>query len=104
LPSVPMLVLDAFSTYESTLYCFEAADICQNLIFDTALSHTFERIRMFATTFGAERVVFGSDTYSTVPGQPTSHLLQQILQSSLPDDAKELICGGNARRLFKLAP
>jgi predicted TIM-barrel fold metal-dependent hydrolase len=104
LPQVPMLVLDAFSTYESTLYCHEAADICPNLVFDTALSHTFERIRVFAEAFGAHRVLFGSDTYSTAPGQPTSHLLQQILQSSLPDESKALICGGNARRLFNLEP
>ena len=102
LPPTPMLVLDAFSTYESTLYCYEAADLCPGLVFDTALSYNFERIRVFADTFGPDRVVFGSDTYTPQPGQPTSHLLQQILRSSMKDEAKELICGGNARRLFGL--
>jgi predicted TIM-barrel fold metal-dependent hydrolase len=102
LPKVPMLILDAFSTYESTLYCNEAADLCPNFIFDTALAYTFERIRTFIDTFGPERVMFGSDTYSSDPGQPATHLLQQILKSSLSDESKELVCGGNAKRLFNL--
>ena len=102
LPRQPVLILDAFSTYESTLYCAEAADLCPNLVFDTALSYTFERIASFTREFGAERVLFGSDTYSVTPGQPSTHLLRHICASSLPDTAKELICGGNARRLFGL--
>ena len=100
--TAPVLVLDAFSTYESTLYCSEAADLCPNLVFDTALSYTFERIASFTREFGAERVLLGSDTYSVTPGQPSTHLLRQICASTLPDTAKERICGGNARRLFGL--
>lgn len=100
MPRVPMLILDAFATYESTHYCWEAAELCPNFLFDTALSYTFERIQSFVHDFGPERVVFGSDTYSPEPGQPTTHLLHHILQSSLSDDAKALICGGNAVELF----
>ena len=96
-----MLVLDAFATYESTMYCSEAADLCPNLIFDTALSFTFERIKTFVLNFGAERVMFGSDTYSVTPGQFSTHLLAQIRASSLPEESKALICGGNARRLVQ---
>jgi predicted TIM-barrel fold metal-dependent hydrolase len=100
MPPVPMIILDAFATYESTHYCWEAAELCPNFVFDTALAYTFERIQSFVDAFGPERVLFGSDTYSSEPGQPTTHLLRQILGSSLSDDAKSLICAGNAVRLL----
>ena len=52
--------------------------------------------------FGAERVVFGTDLYSYPVGKRISHLLPQIVASSLDVAAKEAILGGNARRILGL--
>ncbi|NQZ96565.1 MAG: amidohydrolase [Myxococcales bacterium] len=98
-----MLVLDAFGSYESTRQCSLVAELAPALLFDTSLSYNFDFIEQFAQRFGPERVVFGTDLYSVPVGRRISHLLPQILESDLGDDAKSLILGGNARRLFGLA-
>ena len=103
LPEIPMLVLDAFGSYESTRQCFFIAEIAPNLTFDTSLSYNFDFIEDFARQFGAERVAFGTDLYSPPVGRRISHLLPQILESALSKDEKALILGGNARKLFDLA-
>ncbi len=72
-------------------------------MFDTSLSYNFDFIEEFATTFGAERVVFGTDLYSHPVGRRISHLLPQIVESSLPHADKAAILGGTARRLFGLS-
>jgi predicted TIM-barrel fold metal-dependent hydrolase len=102
-PDVPMLVLDAFSTFEGTKEASSVAERCPNLRFDTSLSYNFDFIEAFARRFGAERVLFGTDLYSPPLGRRISHLLGQILESSLPHEDKAAILGGNARRLFALA-
>jgi predicted TIM-barrel fold metal-dependent hydrolase len=103
-PDTPMLVLDAFASYESTRHCFFAAEIAPNLLFDTSLSYNFDFIEQLAERFGPERVVFGTDLYSAPLGRRISHLLPQILESALPQEAIGLILGGNARRLFGIPP
>jgi predicted TIM-barrel fold metal-dependent hydrolase len=101
-PDVPMLVLDAFSSFEGTREAFTIAERCPNLLWDTSLSYNFDFLEQLARTFGAERVVFGTDLYSPPLGRRISHLLPQIVESSLTDDDKALVLGGNARRLFGL--
>jgi len=61
-----------------------------------------ELIDELAGVFGAQRVVFGTDLYSHPVGRRISHLLPQIVESSLSHDDKAAILGGNARRLFGL--
>jgi predicted TIM-barrel fold metal-dependent hydrolase len=97
---LPMLVLDAFSTFEGTKEVSVIADQCPSLLFDTSLSYNFDFIELFAQRFGAERVLFGTDLYSPPLGRRISHLLPQILESSLSDPDKAAILGGNARALF----
>jgi len=101
-PDVPMLVLDAFSTFEGTREAFVIAERCPNLLWDTSLSYNFDFLEQFAQQVGAERVVFGTDLYSPPLGRRISHLVPQILESSLSDDDKAKIFGGNARCLFGL--
>jgi predicted TIM-barrel fold metal-dependent hydrolase len=49
-------------------------------------------------------VVFGTDLYSPPLGRRISHLVPQILESSLSDGDKAAILGGNARHLFGVKP
>jgi uncharacterized protein len=51
---------------------------------------------MAARELGAERVLYGSD----VPGRSFASQLGKVLGADLPDDAKELILGGNLIRLL----
>ena len=95
-----MLVLDAFGSYEATRQCFHVAEVAPNVVFDTSLSYNFDFIEDFAKQLGDERVVFGTDLYSPPVGRRISHLLPQILECSLDDDAKARVLGGNARTLF----
>ena len=101
-PDTPMLILDAFSTFEGTREAFVIAERCPNLLWDTSLSYNFDFLEQFAHQHGAERVVFGTDLYSPPLGRRISHLVPQILESSLTDDDKSKILGHNARRLFGL--
>lgn len=95
-----IVALDAFGGFEATRQCFFVAEVAPNIVFDTSLSYNFDFIADFARRFGAERVVFGTDLYSYPVGQRISHLLAQIVASSLPDADKVAILGGNARRIF----
>jgi predicted TIM-barrel fold metal-dependent hydrolase len=103
LPDLTIVALDPFSGFEATRQCFHVADIAPNIVFDTSLSYNFDFIEDFANRFGAGRVVFGTDLYSYPVGRRISHLLQQIVESSLFHDDKAAILGGNARRLFGLS-
>ena len=102
IPDTPVLALDAFGSYEATRECFFIAEVAPNILFDTSLSYNFDFIEDFAKQFGAERVVFGTDLYSHPVGRRISHLLPQIVGSSLTDAQKKAILSGNARRLFRV--
>jgi predicted TIM-barrel fold metal-dependent hydrolase len=95
-----MIALDPFSGFEATRQCFHVAEIAPNVVFDTSLSYNFDFIEDFAKRFGAHRVVYGTDLYSYPVGRRISHVLPQIVESSLTDDEKAAILGGNARRIL----
>jgi predicted TIM-barrel fold metal-dependent hydrolase len=99
-PDLTIVALDPFSGFEATRQCFHVAEIASNVVFDTSLSYNFDFIEDFAKQFGADRVVFGTDLYSYPVGRRISHLLPQIVESSLPADDKAKILGGNARRIL----
>lgn len=100
IPETPVLALDAFGSFEATRECSFIAEVAPNILFDTSLSYNFDFIEDFARRFGVERVVFGTDLYSTPVGRRISHLLPQIKQSALSHEEKQMILAGNARRLF----
>ncbi len=100
LPDLTILALDAFGGYEATRECFFVADVAPNIVFDTSLSYNFDFIEEFAVRFGAARVVFGTDLYSHPVGRRISHLLPQIVDSSLSAADKAAILERNARQLL----
>jgi len=53
-------------------------------------------VEMAVRELGAERVVYGSD----VGGRSFASQLAKVLGADIPDSAKELVLGGNLRRLF----
>ena len=100
MPDITILALDAFGGFEATRQNFFVGEIAPNVVFDTSLSYNFDYIEDFANQFGSDRVVFGTDLYSHPVGRRISHLLPQIVESSLSHDDKAAILGGNAARLF----
>lgn len=53
-------------------------------------------VEMAVRELGPERVVYGSD----VGGRSFASQLSKVMSADIPDSAKELILGGNLRRLF----
>ncbi len=99
---VTMLVLDAFSGFDQSRQALSLAERRPNLLFDTSLALNFDLITPVITRYGYERIVYGSDTYSWPLGVRGSHILPQILESGLSDEAKTAILGGTLRKLLGL--
>lgn len=53
-------------------------------------------VEMAVRELGAERVVYGSD----VGGRSFASQLAKVMGANIPDSARELVLGGNLRRLF----
>ncbi len=102
LPTLTIVALDAFGSFEATRQCSHVADVAPNIVFDTSLSYNFDAIEEFIGRFGHERVVFGTDLYSHPVGRRISHLLPQIIESGLSEEAKTAVLGANARRLLNV--
>ena len=54
-------------------------------------------VEMAVRELGAERVIYGSDA----GGRSFASQLSKVMGARIPDSAKELILGGNLRRLLK---
>lgn len=63
-PDLPIIVLDAFGGYRHSIECFDAAERCPNLLFETSQAWNLHSVVEAIERFGAERVLFGSDIYS----------------------------------------
>jgi predicted TIM-barrel fold metal-dependent hydrolase len=100
-PDLTILVLDAFSGFESAREAVRVADRCPNLVFDTALAFDFHFIMPMVRQCGPSRLVYGSDLYSWPSGAYGGGGLSQILDSELDDEAKAAIVGGNFRRILE---
>jgi len=73
----------------------------QNVYFDTAASPFLYRPQIYqaaSALVGADRILFGSD----YPLLTQARLLREIDDTSLSDEEKQMITGGNAARLLNL--
>ncbi len=80
----------------------EVKQAMSNVYFDTAASPYLYSPQVYsqvAQLVGSDRILFGSD----YPLLAQNRLLEEIASSGLPDDAKDLILSGNARRLLDTA-
>ena len=109
LPDLQIVALEPFYTFDGLQQCFFIADVAPNVIFDTASCSVNELMIEFARQYGAERVAYGSQYYSQVrhPGQlretRATLVLRDLMTSErLSREEKQLILGGNARRVFGL--
>jgi predicted TIM-barrel fold metal-dependent hydrolase len=104
-PESTLLVLDGFSGLErSAKEVSIAAEAAPNLVFDTSLAYSFDFVERFVASYGAERVVFGTDMYSPPLAYRRSTVLDQLVDSGLDDQQTSLILSGNLRRILGLAP
>jgi predicted TIM-barrel fold metal-dependent hydrolase len=70
---------------------------CKNISAETAgFDPTSGVMEMAVRELGPERVVYGSD----VGGRSFASQLAKVMGANLPDPARELVLGGNLRRLF----
>jgi predicted TIM-barrel fold metal-dependent hydrolase len=79
----------------------EVRTALENVYFDTAASPFLCREEVFPQVLnlvGMDRVLFGSD----FPVMPASRLLAQIDSAGIPEESKQAVLSGNARRLLGL--
>jgi predicted TIM-barrel fold metal-dependent hydrolase len=77
----------------------EVRKALEDVYFDTAVSPFLYRpevYRLVRDLVGADRILFGSDYPVIAP----SRLLGEISESGLPEDDRDMILSGNARRLL----
>jgi uncharacterized protein len=99
---LPLLCLDSMTHAVQFEAALAAGERAPNLLIDTTSSVLGpEGVERCVTRLGAERLLFGTNLYSR---QQTAHMtgLDDVIAAKIGDDAKALILGGNARRVFGL--
>lgn len=103
-PDVTLVACDAFSGITQVSYMNAIAERCGNVLFDTAWSIPLTRpVETFARRFGPQRLLFGTDVYSSPDQYAHCHVLDELKASELSEEAISQIVWGNAARLFGLA-
>ena len=107
IPEVPVVALDAFTTSEKSWEALRVARQTPNLYFDTSVSSGLHFVLPVLNEVGPERIIFGTDQYSTItPPGPSSrrNIIDQLAATDrVGIEAKRAILGGNVRRLLDLA-
>ena len=96
-PKMPC-ILGHFGLSDLTWECFPAADLAPNVMVDTTANPIVPVLNDWLDTFGPERMLWGSD----FPFYDVEYERQKLAHLGRSDRDRELIAGGNAKRLFKL--
>lgn len=100
-PTVPMLMTHGGQINISGLGQFDAFEVLRrhpNVSIETSGVYRQDFLEDVARELGPERVLFGSNS----PRMDMRLEVERPRWANLPDDARELILAGNARRLFRL--
>ena len=95
---VPVILVGAH--YTNSIDDLAAAERWEHLYLETSRMAHFRAIETAVGALGPERVLFGTGA----PVRAIQSSLNAISQARISDDAKRAILGGNATRLFGLAP
>jgi predicted TIM-barrel fold metal-dependent hydrolase len=101
-PDTTIVVLDSLSGSEQARLAVILAEQTPNLVFDTSLAHHYMFVEAMIAAVGFERVVFGTDYYSMMPGPRHALVLDELVASPIPAEHKAAILAGNLRRVLKL--
>jgi predicted TIM-barrel fold metal-dependent hydrolase len=101
-PDVTFVACDAFSGPTQVRFIMQMAERCPRLLFDTAIAFPLMKpLEEFVRRHGAERLLFGTDLYTSPPTYHYPHVLKEIMDGpSLTDEHKRKIFCENAERLF----
>lgn len=106
IPDVPVVALDAFSSSERSWEAVRVAAKTPNIYFDTSMCVSMQFVVPLLEAFGPDRIVFGTDTYSSsIPNPPGAQRVipDQLLDADyLSTEDKRKILGGNIRELLSL--
>lgn len=100
-PDLTFVALDGFSAPDQAHWMTYLASKHPNIVFDTgvmvSVAHLVEN---FVAEIGAERLLLGTDFYSTPKLFNHPFPVYELIKSNLTPDQCRMILGGNARRLF----
>jgi predicted TIM-barrel fold metal-dependent hydrolase len=101
LPDLTFIVLDAFSTFEQSLFVPHVAERRPNLYFDTATSHGWGFLAPLVARCGASRLLYGSDLHAPTGDAGLHDPLVDLQAAALSEDDRDAILGGNIARLLQ---
>lgn len=101
-PELTFIALDALAGLAHGAMTLEIAKRTPNVLWDCTGAHSARVLLRFVEEAGAEKLVFGSQYYSSPPSYRRNHALELLHEAELPAAELEKVLGGNARRLFKL--
>jgi predicted TIM-barrel fold metal-dependent hydrolase len=96
-PGMPC-VLGHFGLTDFAAESIVAARLAANVYADTSIQTSLPLLRAFVDAVGPERLLWGSD----FPLYMTGYELAKVALLELAPAARELVTGGNARRIYRL--
>jgi predicted TIM-barrel fold metal-dependent hydrolase len=96
-PTIPF-ILGHFGLADLSWECFPAARLSENVYVDTTANPMVRVMSEWLETFGAERMLWGSD----FPFYNVAYELAKVDKLGLDAPGRQLVLGGNAARIFRL--
>jgi len=102
-PDVQIVALDAFGSHHHSLECFDLAERCPNVLFDTNMMFKWHVLDEVVDRFDGDRLVFGSNLYSSLSERPPPgpFITPALLRERLTPAVAEKICVGNFLALLE---
>lgn len=101
-PEVTFVGLDGFSSPGIAGEMIGMAQRCPNILFDTALlTSVAHGLDQFVETVGADRLLLGTDFYTSPRLYQVPFPLYELINLGLADDDLAAVLGGNAKELIR---